>query len=303
MGRGFSLADVAAKQVAQSAKKRGLHTNEALERAVAAAPHDEARWQVLEDWLLEADDLRGELIRAEKTGSRADEAESRGRVAKALWGPHERSIATAVGRPRWRAGYLRECVFSMEEAREVAAFSSFMSSVATRLLETLVVRLSAMVPFVEPWASVASARCVDSLRDLQLATLPVPVELRVLEPFTVLEKLSLGPAQVGSAWSAVGRLRQLEVLEFNVGSPAAVTAFAQAVQATGWPALQTLALFGLDGPTFEVVLGGLERNGLLSRLQQLTVSMRGDVARSPAQKRALADWPALKKVKKFTLLG
>jgi len=66
LAQGYALAafGTAEKKLTRprSTAKKALVHNAALEAHVAEAPYDEARWRVLEDWVLEQDDPRSELI-------------------------------------------------------------------------------------------------------------------------------------------------------------------------------------------------------------------------------------------------
>src|SRR5512140_169893 len=75
------------------ARKRGLLTNRGLEDQIAEDPFDDSRWSVLDDWLLENEDPRAEIVRVEQAHDAARIDHEYRRLHRALLGPRHRTLA------------------------------------------------------------------------------------------------------------------------------------------------------------------------------------------------------------------
>lgn len=166
LGKGFALADFgAAEAKPKKAKKKALLHNEELEALVREADEgDDAPWTVLEDWLLEHEDPRAEILQLEKSANqRGDAAQARGRLLPLLLG------STALERQRceWRAGFALDCDLVMPARGADALLEAFAKAPAMRLLRTLTVRGDVVdVPAV--LAAIAGAPFARGLRTLSI---------------------------------------------------------------------------------------------------------------------------------------
>ena len=113
---------------------RALASNVELERAIAEHPYDEEQWIVLEDWLLESGDPRGELVRLEKAGRTAEAVRARHRLHPLLFGEQHAEIAPLVFAGNWRAGYIREFHYA---GHDVEPLLGLAFAAATRLCRAL----------------------------------------------------------------------------------------------------------------------------------------------------------------------
>src|SRR5436305_9639107 len=74
-----------------------------LEAMIREDPFDDARWMVLEDWLLEEDDPRAQIVLFEKEGDRTAAAAARDRLLPDLLGTDTLRFSG-----HWRAGFVQE---------------------------------------------------------------------------------------------------------------------------------------------------------------------------------------------------
>ena len=120
-----------------------------LEALVREDPYDEGRWQVLEDFLLETEDPRAEIVRGAE-------------APLALLGPREAELAPKLS-VRWRAGYLVEAELDATKAPELVA--ALVESPAS-LLRALAVTFDdagAVAPAID---AIKASPCAASLRAL-----------------------------------------------------------------------------------------------------------------------------------------
>lgn len=140
-----------------------LHSYAALEDAIAEDPFDEARWIVLEDWLLERNDPRAQLVILEKQG--ADTRDALDKLAPQLLGPDHAALDERLYVRDWRAGFLRECQYTggPEHLR------SFLAAPASGLLRAFTVTAEHAV--VDQCVdALFEQRCVRSLQQLTLSS-------------------------------------------------------------------------------------------------------------------------------------
>nr|MBA3538351.1 WGR domain-containing protein [Deltaproteobacteria bacterium] len=84
-----------------------FRVNPELERTIAEDPDDEARWMVLEDWMLQhASDPGAELITLDKARRHAEAPELRRQLGPPLFGTRHQAIATALAGVDWCAGFV-----------------------------------------------------------------------------------------------------------------------------------------------------------------------------------------------------
>jgi uncharacterized protein (TIGR02996 family) len=140
-----------------------LAHHRALENALAEDPFDESRWIVLEDWLLERDDPRAELVILEKQG--ANTGPVLRKLASALLGDHHESLNETLYQRDWRAGFLRECQYT----GGTDALRSFLHAPASSLLRAFT--LTTHPGEVERTVGAfIQRRCVRSLQRLTLSS-------------------------------------------------------------------------------------------------------------------------------------
>jgi predicted DNA-binding WGR domain protein len=167
MGQGYELDTFGKKpKPAKRGAKPVLAENPILEAAVADDPFDEATWSVLEDWVLEQDDPRSDMVRAGKLGEKREEAEARGVALPLLFGERPDPIYDAIHDATWRGGFLVECSY-VEPLKHAQALSArFYEAPATRLLRTLAIQVERLARFAAQLPLIAAAPCARSLRRL-----------------------------------------------------------------------------------------------------------------------------------------
>jgi uncharacterized protein (TIGR02996 family) len=140
-----------------------LNTYRELEDAIAEDPFDEARWIVLEDWLLERDDPRAALIQLEKQGLSTQALLAT--MAPLLLGDKHEQLDAQLYQRDWRAGFLRQCQFTGTPE----LFATFLASPASALLRavTFTVLPQNVTKSVEP---LRGALCLRSLRVITLSS-------------------------------------------------------------------------------------------------------------------------------------
>ncbi len=211
----------------------------ALEDALAEEPFDEARWIVLEDWLLERDDPRAALITLEKQGRPT--AAVLEQLAPELLGPDHALLDQVLYQRDWRAGFLRECQYT--GAAEL--LRAFLAAPASSLLRAFTLT-SHLAPIASTIAAFAGARCTRSLRVLALSS------------------WNHDGSDAALACPGLGELRQLRHLvlrSVNLTRPpvlphfhaltlapmrTAVTALAGQLATTVWPSITDLAYHAPD---------------------------------------------------------
>jgi uncharacterized protein (TIGR02996 family) len=217
LGKGYALADFGVAETKPKAKAlpKSLKNNIELEAHIRAAPFDEARWAVLEDWLLEQDDPRAELIRLEKSGARGDAAQERGRLAPLLLGQKVTALHHQHG--VWRAGYALECSLHVPKRKGEELVDAFIKAPATRLLRSLTLE-GAMGDFRRHLEVLGLGPFVKGLRSLTLElgeweppSAGIELDGKLLAAFTNLERLVIRGA--APPLVDIGRLPMLQRFE------------------------------------------------------------------------------------------
>jgi predicted DNA-binding WGR domain protein len=221
--KGYELDTFGVKEPPKRrAPKPVLHENLELERVVAEDAFDDARWQVLEDWLLEReDDARAELVRFEKAGQRADEAEARGKVLPSLLGPKHAAIAKALVGSEWRAGFLLAFRFHEPKRSSEALFAALLAAPAARLVRELELELELPIRAPALCTRLAMATCARSIRLLDItltsqADTPAELDGELLRNLVRLERLRVRAPEL--RLRNIGALPGLRALEVMLGS-------------------------------------------------------------------------------------
>ena len=197
MGKGYELDTFGKKETPKSRVKKTLGFDEDLEAAVAEDPYDEAAWTVLEDWVLQQDDPRAELVRLTKAKQRGDAAQAHGEALPLLYGAKHAALSNAVMAPVWRAGHLVECQYHQPARSAEATTVGFFGSPAARLLRSIDLHLDRLRHLTAVMAAIAKSPCARSLRKLvvhhvredELAV----VDAAALAAITRLESLAIHP--------------------------------------------------------------------------------------------------------------
>ena len=190
-----------------------LRSNAALEAAVAEDPFDGGAWMVLEDWLLEIEDPRAAIVRAEQIGSEV--AQIYERLMTQLLGQRHAAITNALEDAAWRAGYLISTRFN-PKAHHGELFAHLLASPAARLVRSLELCVLAggdLAPMLE---QLGRAACARSLRELAIASLQ-PIQYVALEGSTLaplqLRRLAVKGEPLDVSYAPVlAHLRRLELL-------------------------------------------------------------------------------------------
>jgi uncharacterized protein (TIGR02996 family) len=195
----------------------GLASNPALE-AIVREHDDDASWQVLEDWLLEANDPRARLVRLEKAGE--DTSAALAELEGLLLGPEEH--AWAIAAEHWRAGYARRATIHATTSirgdytryRTAAELRAMVTAIAKAPALALVrdVTLRIQAHGDEVLAALAElAPQIESLA-VEYATPAAGLTGARLRPFARLERLRVkGPMVEVRDLAKVRSLRQLEL--------------------------------------------------------------------------------------------
>lgn len=212
--RGLRLEQLGDEQAARPrTPAAALRSNPALEAVVAEDPFDGAAWMVLEDWLLEIEDPRAAIVRAEQIGSEV--AQIYERLMTKLLGQRHAAITNALEDVVWRAGYLLATRFN-PKTHHGELFAHLLASPAAPLLRSLDLCVLAggdLAPMLE---QLGRAPCAKSLRELAITSLLpinyVPLEGSTLSPLR-LQRLAVKgqPLDVGYA-PILAHLRRLELL-------------------------------------------------------------------------------------------
>jgi hypothetical protein len=134
-----------------------------LEDALAEEPFDESRWIVLEDWLLQRDDPRAQLVILEKQG--ADTGPALRKLSPSLLGDEHEALGEKLYQRDWRAGFLRECQYTGGPD----PLRSFLEAPASSLLRSFT--LTADPSEIDRTVGTfVQRRCVRSLRRLTLSS-------------------------------------------------------------------------------------------------------------------------------------
>jgi len=138
----------------------------ALEAMVREDPFDDARWMVLEDWLMEEDDPRAQIVQFEKEGDRAGANAARDRMLADLLGTDQLDFVS-----EWRAGFVQEAWLGHRTKRPAALtlLAQLLAAPAGRLVRQLTIEVIAPSQIVTIASQLAAAPCVRSLRVLTLS--------------------------------------------------------------------------------------------------------------------------------------
>jgi uncharacterized protein (TIGR02996 family) len=198
-----------------------LRSNAALEAAVAEDPFDGSAWMVLEDWLLEIEDPRAAIVRAEQIGRarkqarRSDITQAYDHLMTQLLGQRHAAIAKALEDAAWRAGYLLSARFN-PKSHHGELLAGLLASPAAPLLRSLelcVLGGADLAPMLE---QLGRADCAKSLRELAITSL-LPISYAGLDGTTLaplrLQRLAVKgqPLEVSYA-PVLAHLRRLELL-------------------------------------------------------------------------------------------
>jgi uncharacterized protein (TIGR02996 family) len=198
-----------------------LQANASLEAAVAEDPFDGSAWMVLEDWLLEVEDPRAAIVRAEQIGRarkqarRSDIGEAYDRLIAQLLGQRHAAITKALEDAAWRAGYLLSARFN-PKTHHGELLAGLLASPAAPLLRSLELCVLAggdLAPMLE---QLGRAACAKSLRELAITSLqpstPVALDGITLAPLR-LERLAVKGEPLDVSYAPVlAHLRRLELL-------------------------------------------------------------------------------------------
>lgn len=249
MARGYELDTFGKKERPKKRAPKVLVPNEPLERAIAEDPYDDAAWAVLEDWILQTEDARADLVRAAK--GQAAQTEAHHALLPIVLGPRREPILRALDAHQWRAGYLVECAYREPVKSGDLTAAAFYQAPATRLLRAL----DLDAPLGPHLVHIAQAPCHRSLRRLQSAgwrtNVANPIDATLLPPHLVQLRSNAGYAPlIGDA-----TLPHLEELAIVTSQPEILA---------GWVRQQFLALRVLTLTTPRASIGTLV--DLLARL-------------------------------------
>lgn len=253
-----------------------------LEDALAEEPFDESRWIVLEDWLLQREDPRAQLVILEKQGANTGPALRE--LASALLGDQHKALDEKLYQRDWRAGFLRECQYTGGPD----PLRSFLEAPASSLLRSFM--LTADSSEIDRTVGAFVQRpCVRSLRRLTLSSwnhdgsdrriacagLDEMVQLRHLILRTVmvqaaptlpkLHALTLAPMRtsVVALTDQLGQIRWPSITDLTYEAPNMLDAgvglrsLLALVAETTFPALQRLDVIGLAPAEQELALPSL----------------------------------------------
>lgn len=169
-----------------------LPRNEELEALVRAAPDDEERWCVLEDWLLDQHDPRSEMVTHEKAGAAPSAGRIRSKLTAYLFGEGGRALKDAVGANGWRGGYAALAEVDVP-AGDPTWIQLFADAPAFALVRTLTLMLgsgrdaNAVLEVLgkAPLAAGVQALIIDAPKREGVA-----IDAALLEPFVLLERVN-----------------------------------------------------------------------------------------------------------------
>jgi uncharacterized protein (TIGR02996 family) len=269
IAKGYELETFGKKEPPKSRARKPIIIGEEVERAVVEDPYDEDAWAVLEDWILQQEDPRAELVRLAKANERGDEAQARGAALPQLLGPKHAALAHAFYPATWRAGYIVECRYT-EPARNADAVSeSFYRSPAMRLVRKLDLYVDGLARFAAQLPLIATSPCARSLRHLgvesardaehtpigHLEALSNLVSLRIHAPQSLLES---GPPPA---------LRELSIA---LATPESIATWCRAT----FPLLTTLHLRFMARPELARALAPLLERAMAPALHSLVIHVR-----------------------------
>lgn len=257
--------------------------------ALVRAHDDEATWQVLEDWLLETNDPRAQLVRLEKAG--VDATAAYADLAPLLLGP----LAGVLTGRGWRAGYAR-AARAVLGAGDLVEYT-LAATPALALVRELELEVRGGGEGALLASATASAAFGAQLEALSLDYLGEDadtLDAAVLTPLIGLERLRLG----GAALTVIPSPSLTTIRELDLGlSPRAVVellragrfdelrtltvrtgtllypwhdAFESLLEGACAPRLESLRLDASPTPASIDFLRDLSRSPLAARLRTLT---------------------------------
>lgn len=239
-----------------------------LEDALAEEPFDEERWIVLEDWLLECEDPRADLVILEKRG--ADTKRRLRGLARRLLGTKHATIVQKVYQCDWRAGFLRECQYTGGPD----PLSSFLEAPASSLLRAFMLTASPS-DIDHAVGTFVNKACVRSLRRLTLSSWNHDgsdhrIACAGLENMVQLRHLILRSVMLAAA-PALPRLHALTLAPMRTG----VVALADQISQIAWPSITDLSyeapnMLG-DGIGLRPLLALVDET-MFPKLERLTVT-------------------------------
>jgi uncharacterized protein (TIGR02996 family) len=211
MARGYELDTFGKKERPKKPVRKSLVQNEALERAVAEDPYDDDAWAVLEDWILQHDDARADLVRAAKAKLAHEQTEAHNALLPILLGPRREPVLRAIAAHSWRAGYIVECTYREPHKSGELTSSAFYQAPATRLLRALTLD----GPLAAHLRYIAQAPCHRSLRRLiaegSRTNVADAIDAGLLPPQLVLLRATCGYARLAGE-AALPRLEKLSIV-------------------------------------------------------------------------------------------
>lgn len=216
LGEGYALSDFGASAdpaPKKKSSKKTLASNPELE-AMVRERDDEESWQVFEDWLLDAEDPRAEIIRCEKSGDRGGAAEARGRLGALLFGA--KTAASGVRAQTWRAGFARDPVVTLARSADGAAIGkTLVAAPAMALARELSVEIDAADSERDLFEAMKGSPAASSIRRVVLQYLQAfatTFDTALVAPFTRLEGLRVIGGGIGLKYAPnLASLRELDV--------------------------------------------------------------------------------------------
>ncbi len=135
------------------------------------------------------------IVQLEKRGKHAGARRVRERLYPMLFGPHQEALVPLVFAAKWRAGYLRECIFAATTASALAEMSF---APATRLLRAITLSVPSS-QITDAIGSLRDAHFTATVRELTVSNIhvePPTVQASVLPVFRRLRRLVLRGAYV-----------------------------------------------------------------------------------------------------------
>jgi len=216
MAKGYELDTFGAKDAPKKRATKPLAVNDEIERAVAEDPYDDGAWAVLEDWILQQDDPRAELVRLAKANQPGVERQVLAAALPQLLGPKHAAVSRVIGLIQWRAGYIVECYYTKQGRGADAAAERFYEAPAARLIRKLDFELEPLARLATHLALIAKAPCRHALRHVEVLWSPdrqhTSLDTNALAAITKLTSLKIrSPTSVLQGSATLATLRDLTV--------------------------------------------------------------------------------------------
>ena len=156
-----------------------------LEAQIAEDPFDDTRWSVLDDWLLDQDEPRAEIVRAEQTGDPSAVAAAYRRLAPVLFGERHESLARYVTSCTWRSGFARSLTL---DPLDWPRIDDIVATPAMSLLRELTLE--------HPFASAPTRSADDVLAAIALAPCRRSLRSLTVSSYALFSASSLAPLQI-----------------------------------------------------------------------------------------------------------